>query len=441
MGSGRGSIHPKKHLSFRALRDVLSQQIQKIPDTRQPSKTAFSLHDCYMSGFALFFLQDPSLLEFQRRFQERLQRNNLSTVFGVKDIPADSQLRDVIDEHCYESLYEVFREYFKRLQRAKHLKAYRFLGKYYLVTIDGTEYFSSEKIHCERCLRSESKKGIRYHHHILQATVVHPGKRQVIPFAPEFIRNTDGSGSQDCEVNAGKRLIPKLKAAHRQLLMVVVGDSLYSKDPFIRLLRKHGMRFILGVKPNDHKSLMEDIEGLRRGGLLEHYEWKDKGGSRYLYEWVNEIPLNGYLKGEVVNYIEFRIVNAEGEQTYHNSWATDIEVSKENVKELVKGGRARWKIENEGFNTLKNHAYHLEHNFGHGQKNLSEAFFVLNLLAFFVHQILELTDGLYQSGRAGFSSRKEFWSAIRATFRLLLFDSWEQVLQRMNSPPQPAFQG
>ena len=425
------------------MRDVLSQQIQKIPDTRQPSKTAFSLHDCYMSGFALFFLQDPSLLEFQRRFQERLQRNNLSTVFGVKDIPADSQLRDVIDEHCYESLYEVFREYFKRLQRAKHLKAYRFLGKYYLVTIDGTGYFSSEKIHCERCLRSESKKKgvVRYSHHILQATVVHPGKRQVIPFAPEFIRNTDGSEHQDCELNAGKRLIPKLKAAHRQLLMVVVGDSLYSKDPFIRLLKKHGMRFILGVKPKDHKSLMEDIEGLRRGGLLEHYEWKDKGGSRYLYEWVNEIPLNGYLKGEVVNYIEFRIVNAEGEQTYHNSWATDIEVSKENVKELVKGGRARWKIENEGFNTLKNHGYHLEHNFGHGQKNLSEAFFVLNLLAFFVHQILELTDGLYQSGRAGFSSRKEFWSAIRATFRLLLFDSWEQVLQRMNSPPQPAFQG
>jgi hypothetical protein len=392
-----------------------------------------------MSGFALFFLQDPSLLEFQRRFQEKLQRNNLSTVFGVKDIPGDSQLRDIIDEHDYEPLNEVFGEYFKRLQRGKHLKAYRFLGKYYLVTIDGTEYFGSEKIHCERCLRSEKKGVVRYFHHILQATVVHPAKRQVIPLAPEFIRNTDGGDTQDCEINAAKRLIPKLKAAHRQLPMVVVGDSLYSKDPFIRLLKKHGMRFILGVKPKDHKSLTEDIEGLRRGGLLEHSEWKDAKGSHYRYEWVNEIPLNGHLKGEVVNYIEFRILNAEGEQTYHNSWATDIEVNAENVKALVKGGRARWKIENEGFNTLKNHGYHLEHNFGHGKRNLSEAFFVLNLLAFFVHQILELTDGLYQSGRAGFSSRKEFWSAIRATFRLLLFDSWEQVLQRMNSPPQPAF--
>jgi hypothetical protein len=345
MGSGRGAIHPKTQLSFRALRDVLSHQIQRIPDSRQPSKTAYSLHDSYMSGFALFFLQDPSLLEFQRRFHERLQRNNLSTVFGIKDIPGDSQLRDVIDEHDYEPLNEVFGKYFRRLQRGNHLKAYRYLGKYYLVSIDGTEYFGSEKIHCERCLRSEKKGVVRYFHHIVQATVVHPSKRQVIPLAPEFIRNTERGATQDCEINAGKRLIPKLRAAHRQLPMVVVGDSLYSKDPFIRLLKKHGMRFILGVKPKDHKSLTEDIEGLRRGGLLEKYEWKDTKGSCYRYEWVNGIPLNGHLKGEVVNYIEFRILNAEGEQTYHNSWATDIEVSRENVKDLVKGGRARWKIE------------------------------------------------------------------------------------------------
>ena len=81
-------------------------------------------------------------------------------------------------------------------------------------------------------------------------------------------------------------------------------------------------------------------------------------------------------------------------------------------------GRARWKIENEGFNTLKNQGYHLEHNFGHGDKYLSETFFVLNLLAFFMHQIFELVDGLYQQVRAGFGSRREFWGAIRATFRL-----------------------
>ena len=139
--------------------------------------------------------------------------------------------------------------------------------------------------------------------------------------------------------------------------------------------------------------------------------------------------------------LKFQIFDTRGKCTYHNSWVTDLAVDEGNVREVVRGARARWKIENEGFNTLKNHGYHLEHNFGHGHQYLSEAFFVLNLLAFFVHQILELTDRLYQSCRGGFSARREFWNAIRASFRLLLFDSWEQVLTRMNSPPLPAFQG
>ena len=74
--------------------------------------------------------------------------------------------------------------------------------------------------------------------------------------------------------------------------------------------------------------------------------------------------------------------------------------------QLVRAARARWKIENEGFNTLKNQGYHLEHNFGHGDQHLSEAFFTLNLLAFFIHQIFELVDGLYQRVRTFFSSRR-----------------------------------
>ena len=118
---------------------------------------------------------------------------------------------------------------------------------------------------------------------------------------------------------------------------------------------------------------------------------------------------------------------------------SDIEISEKNVEQLVRGARARWKIENEGFNTLKNQGYHLEHNFGHGKQYLSEAFFMLNILAYFMHQIFELVDELYQQARAGFSARREYWNAMRAIFRLVIFESWDQVLQKMNSPPQPIF--
>jgi hypothetical protein len=106
------------------------------------------------------------------------------------------------------------------------------------------------------------------------------------------------------------------------------------------------------------------------------------------------------------------------------------------VQQLVKAGRARWKIENETFNTLKNQGYHIEHNFGHGQQYLSNNFFVLNLLAFFIHQILELCDRGYQYCRSKFSSRKEYWSNLRAAIRLMLFRNFEHLLHILADPPE-----
>ncbi len=127
----------------------------------------------------------------------------------------------------------------------------------------------------------------------------------------------------------------------------------------------------------------------------------DLHGVRRQYEWVSEVPLTGKADSPLVNFIQFQIVK-RGKVTYRNAWVTDLEPSGDNIVHLVRAARARWKIENEGFNTLKNQGYHLEHNFGHGDEHLSEALFVLNLLAFFLHQMFELVDGLYQRVRTLF---------------------------------------
>ena len=436
---GRGRRRGPKQLRFRALIDGLAQAVHRIVDHRQPAKVSYPLQDCYRSSFGLFYLQDPSLLEFQRRFQEQVQSNNLSTVFGVQAIPSDTQLREVLDTHNYAPLLEVFSDYFRRLQRSKQLDRYQFYQGFYLITLDGSQYFDSEKIHCRLCLSKEKSNGhTQYYHQVLQPALVHPNMRQVIPLAPEFIRRQDGTSKQDCETNAGKRAVDKIRTDHPQLPMIIVGDSLYSTGPFIRMLLKRHFSFFLGVKPGSHKTLFEDIEGLRRGKLLDRLEVLDKN-RRYVYEWVNQIPLNGTANSPVLNYMELKIYNAEGKLTRRFSWMSDIEISKDNVQQLVGGARARWKIENENFNTLKNHGYHLEHNFGHGESYLSEAFFVLNILAFFMHQIFQIVDQLYQQARGCFSSRVEYWNAVRSSFRLLLFESWDQVLERIHAPPRPAF--
>jgi len=154
----------------------LGEYIDLIADQRLPERVKYPLQDCYRSGFGLFYVQDPSLLEFQRRFQEETQRNNLRTVFGVEAIPVDSQFRDVVDTHDYEPLRGVFAEYFGRLQRSKQLERYQFYQGYYLITLDGSEYFKSESIDCGLCLcRKKANGRLEYYHQIRTACTGEPG--------------------------------------------------------------------------------------------------------------------------------------------------------------------------------------------------------------------------------------------------------------------------
>jgi hypothetical protein len=429
-------VHTKKHLHFTALRKKLSALFCKIPDQRQTGKIDYSLHDCIMSALAMMFFQDPSLLSFQRRVQDAMQCNNLKTMFAVGSIPKDTPLREAIDDLPSELLAPAFDLLFHQLQRAKQLEPYRLLDSY-LIGLDGSQYFSSEKIHCPGCLtfQSKGKTATRYAHQILQAVMLHPNMRQVLPLFPEAVTNSDGNEKQDCEINAAKRLLPKLRAAHPKLPIIITADGLYSKQPFIDALKAARMSFILVAKPTDHKVLFQWVEDLDKLNQAGHMKLIDDKGRHHLYRWVNQVPLNDTRDADAVNFFEYWLRVGE-KVTYHNSWVTDLTVDRNNVVDLVKGGRARWKIENETFNTLKNQGYHVEHNFGHGTQNLSVNFFVLNLLAFFIHQILELCDDGYQYCRSKFSSRMEYWNNLRAAIRIMLFGDYEHLLRNVADPPE-----
>ncbi len=225
----------KKHLSFTSLREMLSDCFNRIPEFRQKNKVDYSIHDALMSGFACMHFQDPSLLQFQKRLEKKHHKSNLQTLFAVKKIPESTQLRDITDGVDGEQFSYFFDEYSRRLQRGKHLLQFQLFPGLYYIPMDGTEYFSSTAVSCKRCLKTKAKKkakkgglpeeetilgeddegaGIRYSHKAVQIAIVHPDMRQVVPLMPEEIRNTDGATKQDCEMNAAKRLIPKLRKAH-----------------------------------------------------------------------------------------------------------------------------------------------------------------------------------------------------------------------------------
>jgi len=254
-------MHSKKHLSFKSLRKSLSKQIENFEDQRQTGKLSYSQHDALMSGFACMYFQDPSLLQFQQKMGEAQNKNNLRTLFGVRDIPESTQLKDIIDNTASANFRGIFNEYFYQLQRGKHLEKYQFIDGLYLCSIDGTQYFTSQKINCEKCLTKTHRDGmVNYSHQVLQAAIMHPGKAEVIPLMPEDISNTDGQKKQDIELTASKRLIPKIRKDHPQLGLIIVGDDLYSKQPFIETVHSERMHYILVAKPSDHKIMMRNIE-------------------------------------------------------------------------------------------------------------------------------------------------------------------------------------
>ncbi|MDI6735495.1 MAG: hypothetical protein QME42_04765 [bacterium] len=299
----------KKHLNFGSLRAELSLLFNHLPDNRQASKTNYSLHDCLMSGFACMYFQEPSLLQFQKELREKHNRDNLQTLFGVKDIPKYSQMGDSIDEVNSEEISPIFGNYFSRLQRGKYLLLhYQLFPELYLCSIDGTQYFSSENIKCSNCLTTKYSEGtISYSHKVMQAAIMHPGVRQVIPLMPEEIRNTDGNDKQDCEINAAKRLIPKIRKAHPQLGIIINGDSLLSKQPFIKNVLSAKMHYILVAKPGDHTYMMEWIDAYEPDEI-NRKSFTDKKKRIHEYEWVNDVPLNGGEDSINTNFFRYKII-------------------------------------------------------------------------------------------------------------------------------------
>jgi hypothetical protein len=142
----------------------------------------------------------------------------------------------------------------------------------------------------------------------------------------------------------GKRLLARIRQSHPKLPLIIVGDSLYSKQPTIEAITGLHMDYILVAKPDDHKKLTEWVNEMR---LLEETtvrRVKDKDTRTRVYEWIADVPLNDHKNSPLVNYLDYRI-ERDGHVTYHNTWVTNLPINEHNVAELAEAARARWKME------------------------------------------------------------------------------------------------
>jgi hypothetical protein len=368
-------------ITTKSLLKTVRSGFGQIADHRA-GNASISLTDALMSGFGMFSLKDSSLLEFDDR---RSKDENLRKIYGLEKVPSDTQMRAIVDPVSVEAIKPIFKDVYQGVKQNGVLEELKFLG-HYLVSLDGSGYFSSDTIHCDSCLeRKNSKTGeITYHHQMLVGAIVHPGLATVIPVAPEPIIKQDGETKNDCERNAAKRFMAQMRADHPDEPFIITEDALSANAPHIRGLKKYNLRFILGVKPKDHVFLFEQVEQAHQAGQTTEYE-VTRQEVTHRFRFINQVPLNASNQDVLVNFIEYGEI--KGDKVQHFCWITDLTVSKINVFDLMRGGRARWKIENETFNTLKNQGYNFEHNYGHGQQNLSVNFALLMMLAFLVDQV------------------------------------------------------
>jgi len=435
-----------KRLKFREMLGFFRQSLEGVPEHRKGRNIQYRIVDAGLGAFSVFFMQSPSFLAHQRDMQRKKGQNNAQGLFGVERIPSDGQIRNLLDPVDVTQLHEPFWEIYHRLDDGGFLDAYGGVDGTRLISLDGSQYFSSQEIHCPNCRVMLRAENTYYSHLVLLAVVGAPEQEQVVCLDPEFMTPQDGYEKQDCEQQAIKRWVKRNARHFEPWQVTILADDLHCHQPLAEQLLKHEMHFILTCKTESHQALYEELALLERveGAVSTTIvrQWNGRYYERWVYRWAEHLPLRGDAKTLLVSWCELTISNeATAEQLYHSAWATDFPLNEQRVAEVAASGRSRWKVENEGFNVLKNRGYNFEHNYGHGQQYLSMVLLTLLILAFLFHTVLDLSCPMYQAVRHELVARRTFFNDLRALTRYLYFESWQRLLtfmyQRLDLAPAP----
>jgi hypothetical protein len=404
---------------------------QQFPDKRTGQNTIYRMEDVALGAFSVFFTQSPSFLAHQTAMAETKSKNNAQTLFGIQNIPTDNHIRDLLDAVPPQRVFPMFERIIAALDELGHLQAFHAVNDQLLIALDGTQYHSSNTIHCDNCTVKNHRNGkTSYSHTVVTPVIVSPTQKRILPLAPEFITPQDGHDKQDCETAAAKRWIDQCGEQYRAHQVTLLGDDLYSRQPLCEHAIAAGLNFIFVCKPQSHPTLTEWLDGLDVETLTV-VRRKGKRRETDTYRFAQQLPIRDGEQALQVNWCELTTTNPDGKVLYHNAFISNHTISADNVADMVLAGRARWKVENENNNTLKTQGYHLTHNFGHGKHHLSTLLASLNLLAFLFHSVLDMMDTKYQLIRAKLPTRKTFFQHIQALTCYLCFDDFDALLNFM----------
>jgi len=350
-----------KNIMYKTIRHYfpkLNYQIDKISDPRHNSYIKYDLRVLFWVAFLMFLTKLGSRRQINFKFTEKYFIKNLSLLSGrpLESMPNDGTLANLVKRLDEKSLFDFLYYLIKKLLRSKVLEKYRLNG-YYLFMLDGTGYLSFNSRHCSHCLEHRIN-GIKYYsHHVLDCKLI-TYNGLALSIGSEFIENlSENETKQDCELNAFYRYCKILKDNFPQLKICLVLDGLYANRNVIDLCQKNNWKYIITFKKGSVPTLFEEFERLKKltPDSIDEY---DNNKNIQKFHWINNID----YEGRQVNVLECSELDKKTKQRKKYVWITNFQIDKNNCRNLAnKGGRLRWKIENEGFNMQKNGGYALEH--------------------------------------------------------------------------------
>ena len=418
----------QEKITFDDLMGTLSEEFAQLPDHRR-ANSSYDLADVLRSAFAMFSLKSPSLLAFKELTKQ--EEKNLKAIYQIRSIPSDTQMRTTLDPLSPAPLRTLFARLFHKLSEAGVIKEYEYWKGQLVISIDGVEHFCSTNVHCNHCTTRAHRNGeTSYHHSGLAAVLVHPDQEEVFTLDFEPILNADGSKKNDCERNAAKRLCQDLHERYPDLKPILVEDALYANAPHLRQITGYDWLFVLNVKPASHESLERQFAGRKASGQVKELRMTDPQGIKHYFAWTNDLCLCESAIDVSVNYLLYEQTDKKGKVTRW-TWITNIPLNARSVEPVMRAGRARWKIENETFNTLKNQGYNFEHNYGHGKQNLATILALLMFLAFTVDQMIQRCWRVFRQVRGGLRTKAKLWDILRSLFQVQPFPTMDALYRQI----------
>jgi len=370
----------------------LIPKLAKVKDKRHQSYITYEVKEILYTALLGHLVTAPSLRTMTNDFNVDICIENIGKFLGnqdLKELPHYDTINNFLKKLVPSELEKIKTYMIKTLIKKRSFESYRFLNKYWTIAVDATGIYSFKERHCKHCLKREHKNketgevtSTTYYHNVLEAKLIIGDF--VFSIGTEFIENEkEDVSKQDCEINAFKRLAPKIKKAYPRLPITLLADSLYAGEPVMDLCKEYNWEYLIRFKEGSIPTV-----GTEYGVLINGLESKNKINKKTkevenVYRWCNEIDYKKH-KLNICEGIEIK----ENKQTRF-VFLSSLRINEKIVEAFVSAGRKRWKIENEGFNVLKNAGYNLEHMYSKNIKGMKNHYQLIQM----AHMIRQLYDG------------------------------------------------